>query len=136
MLEELTCNSCGAPLEVRDSADFVTCNHCSTWLAVRRTDNITFTEQLDRLTEKTEELSERLDNLSCQNDLETFDREWSFEREKYMISGGGRMRSIPETRSSVVGGRPSLSALRFPPHCLVRSRSPEWHYPCSFSVAS
>ena len=104
MFEELTCNSYGAPLEVLDSADFVTCNHCSTWPAVRRTDNITFTEQLDRLAKKTEELRERLDNLNCQNYLETFDREWSFEREEYMISGRDRVRSIPETRSSVVDG--------------------------------
>ena len=104
MFEELTCNSYGAPLEVLDSADFVTCNHCSTWPAVRRTDNITFTEQLDRLAKKTEELSERLDNLNYQHDLETIDREWDFEREKYMISGRDGVRSIPETGSSVVGG--------------------------------
>lgn len=34
--ETLTCNSCGAPLEVPGTANVVTCNHCSCQLAIRR----------------------------------------------------------------------------------------------------
>ncbi|MEQ9408708.1 MAG: hypothetical protein RIK87_13310 [Fuerstiella sp.] len=104
MLEQLTCNSCGAPLQVPETANFVTCNHCSTQLAVRRTNDVTFTEQLDRLAEKTEQLSERIDDLSSHTEVATLDREWEFEREKYMVTGRDGSRHIPTEGGSIAGG--------------------------------
>ncbi len=102
--ETLTCNSCGAPLEVPVSANFVTCNHCSCQLAVRRSESATFTEQFDRLAEKTDQLSSRVDKLSTQNEMAALDREWQLERETYMVSGKHGHRSLPTQLGSAVGG--------------------------------
>jgi len=74
-LESITCNSCGAPIEIPETANFVRCNHCSTQLAVRREDDVTFTEELDRLEERTDELSEKVDSLATQNEIAALDRE-------------------------------------------------------------
>lgn len=104
MLEKLLCNSCGAPLEVPDTANFVRCNHCSTQLAVRRRDNVAFTEQIDQLVEKTDELSERLDDLSSHNEVAALDREWEFERENYLIRDKQGHRHVPTEGGSIVGG--------------------------------
>lgn len=103
-LERLTCNSCGAPLEVPETTNFVKCNHCSASLAVRRTAGATFTEQLEELAERTEELSEKIDNLSTQNEIAGLDREWDFEREKYMIKTKHGNRHVPTEGGAVVGG--------------------------------
>ncbi len=104
MLRNLTCNSCGAPLEVPEEANFVTCNHCSSQLAVRHTGDVTFTEQLDQLAAKTEELSDRLEDLSSQQELEAQDREGSLKLEAFMISGNNAIRHIPTEAGSVGGG--------------------------------
>ncbi len=103
-LERLTCNSCGAPLEVPQTANFVTCNHCSAQLAVRRQDNVTFTEQLDQLTKQTEELSERVDRLSEQGEVASLDRQWELERENYLVSDKHGGRHIPSEGGAIGGG--------------------------------
>ncbi len=104
MLERLLCNSCGAPLEVPESANFVRCNHCSTQLAIRREDNVTFTEQLEELTEKTDALADRVDTLTSQNDIAALDREWELDRENYMVSNKHGVRRVPTAGGSVAGG--------------------------------
>jgi DNA-directed RNA polymerase subunit RPC12/RpoP len=45
-LESITCNHCGAPLDVPDAANFVKCNHCDSRLAIKRTQSTTYTEEL------------------------------------------------------------------------------------------
>jgi len=102
--DTLTCNSCGAPLDVPCSAKFVTCNHCSTQLAIRRSDSTTFTEQLNHLVEKTEQLSSRLDDLTTQNELAALDREWELKREDFIVSGNDGHPIIPTVASSIIGG--------------------------------
>ena len=57
-LETLSCNNCGAPLEVPPGANFVTCAHCGSRLAIKRTDNASYTEVLDQIGQRTERMSE------------------------------------------------------------------------------
>lgn len=75
-LIQLSCNACGAPLEVGPNAKFVTCNHCSTRLAVRRTESASFTEALENLAESTGRLTTQMDRIAVQNDIERLDREF------------------------------------------------------------
>ena len=102
-LEKISCNSCGAPLEVPKSANYITCNHCSTQLAIRRSQSTTFTEQLDQLTEQTQELNSRLDALSNQNELTALDRQWELDQESFMISGK-HGKHLPSETGSIAGG--------------------------------
>lgn len=103
-VERLICGSCGAPLEVPQGANFVTCNHCATSLAIRRTESTTFTEQLADLAEKTEELSDRVDDLAASSELSAIDREWQLERESLLVSDKHGNKHVPTKNASVMGG--------------------------------
>ena len=102
-LTKLACNCCGAGLEVSDTTNFVTCHHCGSQLTVRRTKNSTFTEQLDRLERKTDQLSEQVESLAANSALEALDREWELEREHFMIESKKGGRHLP-TKGAAVGG--------------------------------
>jgi len=84
-LESLLCNSCGAPLSVPPGANFVICNHCQTQLAVRRTPTVSYTEALQQVAQKTDQLTEQVRYLAWQNELNALDREWEREKQSYMI---------------------------------------------------
>lgn len=103
-IEKIACNSCGAPLEVATTTQFATCRHCGTQLSIERTDTATFTAVLEKLTTKTDELSEKINTLSEHNELAALDREWNLERQKYMITGKHGRVSIPSEVGAVGGG--------------------------------
>ncbi len=103
-MESLNCNSCGAPLEVPDSANYVKCNHCGQQLVVRRSESATFTEAVDRLAETTEALSEQVEELSRHNELAELDRRWELERENFTFSDKHGHRHLPDEKNSMIGG--------------------------------
>jgi hypothetical protein len=85
-IENIACNSCGAPLEVSATTQFATCRHCGAKLSIQRTDTAVFTEILEKLTTKTDQLSEQVNNLSGLTEIAALDREWELEREKYLVT--------------------------------------------------
>lgn len=103
-LESLTCNNCGAPLKVPESANFVKCNHCSTQLAIRRTESTTFTEQLGEITKKTDEIKQVVTELARQNKVAAIDRQWDREKEQFMIAGKDGRRHLPSETGAVFTG--------------------------------
>lgn len=103
-LEEVACNNCGAPLEVAETAKYVTCQHCDTRLAITRTDHARFTESLDELRERTDQLSEQVESLTKQNDVEALDREWEQEKLNFMVTDKHGNTSLPTKTGSVIGG--------------------------------
>jgi predicted phage tail protein len=103
-LQDLTCNRCGAPLKVPQEANFVTCNHCSTQLAVRRTEHVAFTEQLDKLAEKTDRLSERIDDLSQHTEVAALDRQWAMEQSNFLVSDKHGSQHLPSEGGAIGGG--------------------------------
>jgi Flp pilus assembly protein TadB len=103
-LETLNCNNCGASLSVSEEANFVTCNHCSTQLAIRRTESTTFTQKLDQIESKQEEMQDTLNRLEQQNKLAQVDRDWERERESFMITDKHGRRHLPNEVMSVFGG--------------------------------
>jgi LSD1 subclass zinc finger protein len=96
-LESIACNNCGAPLQVPEGANFVTCVHCDTQLAVKRSGNARFTEAI-------EDLREQVEKLTRQNELEALDREWEMEKESFMVSGKHGLRQLPTKTGSLIGG--------------------------------
>jgi LSD1 subclass zinc finger protein len=103
-IEDLRCNSCGAPLQVPRSANFVTCNHCRTQLAVRRETTASYTEALAQVSQQTEALTEQVKFLTYQNELSALDRQWETERKSYMIRDKHGHRHVPSEVASVIGG--------------------------------
>jgi DNA-directed RNA polymerase subunit RPC12/RpoP len=58
MIEKLSCNSCGGPLEVPERTRYLNCNHCGQSLAVKHSETATFTEAMEQLTEVAEDVAE------------------------------------------------------------------------------
>ena len=103
-IENIACNSCGAPLEVSATTQFATCRHCGAKLSIQRTDTAIFTEILEKLTTKTDQLSEQVNNLSGLSELAALDREWELERENYMVTSKHGGKHIPSEAGSIGGG--------------------------------
>jgi predicted RNA-binding Zn-ribbon protein involved in translation (DUF1610 family) len=103
-IEKIACNSCGAPLEVTTTTKFVTCRHCGTKLSIQRTDTATFTEILEQLTAKTDQLSDQVNDLTGYTELAALDREWELERQNYMVTTRHGAKHIPSEAGSIGGG--------------------------------
>ena len=89
-LQTIACNNCGAPLAVPASANYVTCNHCGSQLAVKRDVNVTYTEKIREIDQRTEAMQVELDQLRADSDLAKLERDWEYERQKYMITDKGK----------------------------------------------
>ena len=80
----VSCNHCGAPLEVPKKARFVTCKYCSSRLAIKATESATYTEVLEAIGERTEKIAQDVETIKLQNRLERLDREWQTDRRRFM----------------------------------------------------
>ena len=103
-VEKNSCNSCGAPLEVAETTPFATCRHCSAKLSIQRTDTAIFTEVLEQLAAKTDQLSEQVQSLTGHSELAALDREWQMDRENYMVTRQDGARHIPSEAGAIGGG--------------------------------
>jgi hypothetical protein len=103
-LESVSCDHCGAPLEVPPSANYVTCAHCDRQLRIHRTETARYTEVLEALAKRTDELSDHVAQLRLQNEIAALDRAWDHEKETYMVTGKHGHRSLPTKTGSVIGG--------------------------------
>src|SRR5215207_11359057 len=95
-LETLNCNNCGAPLQVPESANFVTCTHCNSQLAVKRTETAHYTEVLQRLDNRTSEMAKELRQLKLQNELMAIDEAWEDEQREYLITPSKGAAYLPD----------------------------------------
>lgn len=103
-LETITCNNCGAPLEVPDTANYVKCSHCHSQLVIRRTATAVFTEQLQQISRKQDQLSEQMTELIRQNQLAALERRWDRDKEQFMVTDKRGNRSEPNAAVALVMG--------------------------------
>lgn len=102
-LEKMLCDSCGAPLQVPSTANFVTCQHCQTALSVKRDNSIHYTQILEDIYEKTQELGERIDAISGWHEVEALDRKWEMDRQR-LLKPGETVATSFETNASIIFG--------------------------------
>lgn len=102
--ESLICNSCGAPLEVPTSANFVSCNHCGTQLSINRSSDVTFTKQLARIEETTEALTEQLRELNTYQRLEALERDWRSRQMRFMLTSKNGKSYAPSKKMAIGSG--------------------------------
>ncbi|PKN45903.1 MAG: hypothetical protein CVU59_07665 [Deltaproteobacteria bacterium HGW-Deltaproteobacteria-17] len=100
----LSCNECGAPIDVPERTNFFTCNFCGSRLSVQRTEGASYTETLEALDRKTETLAREVEVLKLQNELERVDREWQEELKQYMVRDNNGNESVPTSGGSIIGG--------------------------------
>ena len=70
------CQHCGAPLSLSEGIRFVTCNFCKSELEVVRDADTTHTKVFRELSNKTQNISDRLAVIEIQNEIDRLDREW------------------------------------------------------------
>ncbi len=99
----LNCNRCGAPLEVPQKAKFITCTFCQTQLSIQRSGGAAYTEALEELGERTEQLVDDVEVLKLQGELNRLDREWMKHRERYMVRTQEGVMVVPSQSKSQVG---------------------------------
>jgi len=101
-LESINCGNCGAPLRIPETAQFVTCNHCKSSLAVKRMESITLTEKLEETNERLDETEKKLAELVYRNELNEETRRWERQRESLMVTDKHGNKSKPSAISGVV----------------------------------
>jgi hypothetical protein len=103
-LESLTCNNCGASLQVPHAANFVTCASCGSQLAVKRTESVAYTEVLTRLDKRTTQMETELRRLKLDSELDRIDDDWESERQEYLIRSKDGAASEPTVEGALLQG--------------------------------
>ena len=89
----ISCHHCGAPLHIPPQTDLVTCQHCLTQLAVRRNESVAWTEKLDEIDERTDQLRDSVAWLYFQRELENVDRGWLGQQQSWQRADSRRRNS-------------------------------------------
>jgi len=87
-LTPVACSNCGAPLQIPAAAQYVTCQHCSTQLEVKRNDSVAWTvrqQQLESIDRRTEQLVGQVAQLRYHSELNHVHRAWEREERRYMV---------------------------------------------------
>lgn len=75
-LISLVCVSCGAPLQVPANAQFITCQRCQCHMAVKHNSSAAWTERIEQIDRRTQQLAEQMAKLQYENEVARLDREW------------------------------------------------------------
>ncbi|PQO36801.1 hypothetical protein C5Y96_06440 [Blastopirellula marina] len=100
----LNCRNCGAPLQVPSDLKHVTCMHCGTQLAVVHEGGAAYTEKLDALTERTDQIEDKLAVLHREQKLAALDREWDKAQEGFKVRRKDGSTYLPSKAGSVLAG--------------------------------
>ena len=109
----VTCNKCGAALDVPAAARFVTCTYCGSRLEVHRSGGAAYTEILDSIEQHTERIAGDVEQIRRENELERLDREWMIRREELMVTGKHGARHVPGRFGAVFGAAVAVVFLIF-----------------------
>lgn len=82
----LSCEQCGAPLEVPVDRKHVSCVHCGTALAVKQQGSVLFTEKIESLENRTSSMESELDQMRIEDALKRLDQQWESERTEFSLS--------------------------------------------------
>lgn len=113
-LVKLSCNGCGADIELPDDARFVTCRYCDAKLEVKKTDGAIFTEVRQAIAKISDEVSSlKAENrvLRLQNEIDDLDRQWQARSQGMMLEGKDGSRSPPTRGSALALGVGSVIML-------------------------
>ena len=96
----VSCNNCGAALNVINKTKFVTCNYCKSQLKVQSSGETYYTEILDEI----KDVADDVETIKLQNKLERLDREWEMKRRSFMVRDNDGHERIPTAGGSAAGG--------------------------------
>ena len=101
-LISVSCNHCGAPLEFPDSSKFITCKYCKSNLKIQHSGGAIYSEVLEEI----REVSNDVETIKWQNELERVDREWALKRQQFLVTNKNGHSSEPGSSgaSGIIGG--------------------------------
>jgi hypothetical protein len=82
-VQSLSCNGCGAALDVGPATNFVTCAHCGSRLAIKRTSSSAYTEVLGEIAGHTAQMVDNLDIIRLKSELELLDVAWANKQAEF-----------------------------------------------------
>ncbi|MDP6442548.1 MAG: hypothetical protein QGG36_29880 [Pirellulaceae bacterium] len=101
-LVTLNCNECGAPIEIPHKVKFLTCAFCNAKLQVHHTETAVYSEVLERLEDKTEQIADELARLKVSTDVERLDSRWRDDRHRHMMRDKRGNYHVPSRPLAVV----------------------------------
>jgi hypothetical protein len=102
-IARVTCDGCGAALEVGERARFATCKYCGAKLEIKHTESAVFTEVLERIDKNTAGMAEDLDAIRREQEIARLDREWQLERAGFLQRDKHGNLHEPSTTGGMVG---------------------------------
>jgi hypothetical protein len=99
----VTCNNCGAALQVPESARFVTCRYCNSQLQIKRTDTAVTTEVLEQINQNAAAMVDDLHVLRRDAEVERLDREWREQQSRLMIKDRYGNTTMPTATGGLIG---------------------------------
>jgi uncharacterized Zn finger protein (UPF0148 family) len=103
-LLSLTCQHCGAPLEVPAKITQLTCQFCGTRLKVQRTGSAAYTETLEEVAQQVARVADNTDQLKLEQEIARLDREWMMRRDQFMVRRKNGQLDVPTRTSAAIGG--------------------------------
>jgi len=103
-ITKVCCQGCGADLDVNESIKYVTCNYCGAKLEVVHDATVTHTRQLEKIEKNTDRMANNLKVIELQNDLERLDREWESLRGGMMVRDEHGNVSEPSSTGAFIAG--------------------------------
>lgn len=103
-LLSLTCQHCGAPLEVPAKITQLTCQFCGTRLKVQRTGSAAYTETLEEVAHSVARVADNTDQLKIEQEIARLDREWMMSRDQFMVRSKNGQLDIPTRTSAAIAG--------------------------------
>ena len=76
----LSCQQCGAPLEIPTGLSHITCGHCGAALVVRQHGAVFFTEKIESLERHTSKMQSEIEQLRWDRALDQFEQSWREKR--------------------------------------------------------
>ncbi len=101
-LTPITCNHCGASLEVPPNARFVTCRYCNSQLEIKRTESTITTEVLHRIDQNTTSMAQDLQAIRRESEIERLDREWAARQGQLMTRDKQGNAARPSATTGIV----------------------------------
>lgn len=99
----VSCNHCGAPLDLPPGTHYATCQHCGAKLQVHMSGGAAYTELLESIDTRTQQIAEDVEAIKKQGEMERLDREWERQRSLYLVQDKRGNVRMPGSAGSLIG---------------------------------
>ncbi|MEP6774751.1 MAG: hypothetical protein ABJA50_04070 [Chloroflexota bacterium] len=125
-VETLSCNNCGAMIELPTTANYATCAHCGAHLVVRRGETACYTEVLAQpevVGTQKESADAELRRRRIEMAIMTLDQEWEGRRTQHMVRSRDGHLIVPDISQAITYLLGILGLLVFLGFPLITSKS-------------